>query len=238
MIQYRLKYVLISKINKKLKYYSFFLFNKINKQMGLLYWVFKQFSSAILSLYFRKIHVVGRDNVPESGPIIICGNHANQFVDPLLIGVNVKQQLSFTMAASSFTKPIIGVLAKSVNSIPVKRPEDHKIKGTGKVRIEGNSIIGINSKFLEEGNKMGKGWSIMIKSVSLVVKEILDNEKLIFVISDTFREVVNVCDSSIEYEYCVCNFIFYSYKSMLFYFYFSFFQNLTILFYLKKLMKF
>lgn len=171
--------------------------------MGFIYWVFKQFSSAILSLYFRKIHVVGRDNVPESGPIIFCGNHANQFVDPLLIGVNVDQELSFTIAASSFTKPIIGNAAKAVKAIPVKRPEDHKVKGQGKLRLEGNYIIGINTKFIEEGNKLGKGWSLMIKSTSVTVKTVVNEEKLEVIIPESLKELIDVNDNSIEYEYYV-----------------------------------
>ena len=43
------------------------------------------------------------------------------------------REISFTMAASSFSKPVIGQFAKSLNVIPVARPEDSKKKGSGKV---------------------------------------------------------------------------------------------------------
>ena len=81
-----------------------------------------------LSFYFRKINIIGENNVPKDGPLIICGNHANQFVDAMMIISNVNRSVSFTMAASSYSKPVIGQIAKLLKVIPVHRPEDHKKK--------------------------------------------------------------------------------------------------------------
>jgi len=68
--------------------------------------------------------------------LIICGNHANQFIDPMMIMANTTREITFTMAASSYSKPVIGQLAKAIRVIPVHRPEDHKKPGTGKIRFE------------------------------------------------------------------------------------------------------
>jgi len=65
--------------------------------------------------------------------VIFCGNHSNQFIDPMMIMSHTNRQLSFTIAASSLSKPIIGQIAKILKSIPVSRPEDHKIKGKGQI---------------------------------------------------------------------------------------------------------
>ena len=46
-----------------------------------------------------------------------------------------KRPISFTMAAVSFDKRVIGDAARALNAIPVKRPEDYKIKGKGKVKF-------------------------------------------------------------------------------------------------------
>ena len=55
---------------------------------------------------------------------------------------NVDRKISFTMAASSYNKKVIGDCAKMLNVIPVMRPEDNKIKGKGKIKF-------VNSKEIE-----------------------------------------------------------------------------------------
>lgn len=76
--------------------------------------------------------------------MIICGNHANQFIDPMMIMANTNREISFTMAASSYSKPVVGQLAKALKVIPVHRPEDHKKQGTGKIRFESENKISVS----------------------------------------------------------------------------------------------
>ena len=75
--------------------------------------------------------------------MIICGNHANQFIDPMMIMSNLNRKVSFTMAASSYSKPVIGQVAKALKVIPVHRPEDHKKKSTGKITFESEKEISV-----------------------------------------------------------------------------------------------
>jgi 1-acyl-sn-glycerol-3-phosphate acyltransferase len=59
----------------------------------------------------------------------------------MMIMANCDREISFTMAASSFTKPVVGQIANLLKCIPVHRPEDGKKKGTGKIKIESNTIL-------------------------------------------------------------------------------------------------
>jgi glycerol-3-phosphate O-acyltransferase/dihydroxyacetone phosphate acyltransferase len=34
-----------------------------------------------MKLFFRDVTVIGEENVPKTGPVIVYGNHNNQFVD-------------------------------------------------------------------------------------------------------------------------------------------------------------
>lgn len=52
-----------------------------------------------------------------------------------MIMANCDRHISFTMAASSYNKPVVGQLARALNVIPVYRPEDYKKKGKGKIRF-------------------------------------------------------------------------------------------------------
>lgn len=103
--------------------------------MGLLYWLIKTASQTSTKIYFKTIYVIGQENIPKDGPLIICGNHSNQFIDPMMIMNYCDREISFTMAASSFNKRVVGTFAKMLNVIPVNRPEDYKMKGSGKVRV-------------------------------------------------------------------------------------------------------
>ncbi len=85
--------------------------------------------------------------------------------------------LSFTIAAVSLKRRIIGDCAKLLKAIPVYRPEDYKKKGTGKVKfISSKEVLvniifkqGINTDFSLESKEYNKGFGIMVNNV----KEIL-----------------------------------------------------------------
>lgn len=144
--------------------------------MGFVYWILKKFIQSITTLYFKTIHVIGVENIPKKGPVIICGNHANQFIDPMVIMSYCNRDISFTMAASSYKKPVVGQLARSVKVIPVKRPEDSKYKGQGTVTFTSpNQIKTTGGNFTEEGKKAGQGFSIMIGNNTVVVSKVLDD---------------------------------------------------------------
>jgi glycerol-3-phosphate O-acyltransferase/dihydroxyacetone phosphate acyltransferase len=101
----------------------------------------KYLAKSAVGIYFRKIYVMGEDNIPDDGPVIICGNHSNQFIDPMMILKYSKRKVNFTMAASSYNKPTIGTCAKMINVIPVNRPEDYKKKGNGRAYFINSSQI-------------------------------------------------------------------------------------------------
>lgn len=116
--------------------------------MSFVYAFIKKLIDIITFLYFRKTYIVGLENIPDNDPVIICCNHANQFIDAIMIASCVNnKQVSFTMAASSFKKSVIGTFARLINAIPVKRPEDDKKKGKGKLcfiserRIKGSEEV-------------------------------------------------------------------------------------------------
>jgi glycerol-3-phosphate O-acyltransferase/dihydroxyacetone phosphate acyltransferase len=101
--------------------------------MGLIYYLVKSVSHLSTKIYFKTIYVIGQENIPKDGPLIICGNHSNQFIDPMMIMNYCEREISFTMAASSFNKKVIGTIAKMLNVIPVYRAEDYKLKSSIKL---------------------------------------------------------------------------------------------------------
>ena len=150
-------------------------------------WVYKSikiFLRQITGNYFRNIYVDRVENMPTSGPTILCCNHSNQFMDAMLLISHCPRPLSFCFAASSFKKPIVGYLAKKINVIPVNRAEDLKIGGKGKIlMISDTDIKGFGTKFISEikknkNFKLGVHSLLIMKKYKVMVEKVIDEENI------------------------------------------------------------
>ena len=66
------------------------------------------------------IKVSGLENIPQSGGIILSGNHRSNH-DPILLAVSQKRPLSFMAKDTLLKVPIVGFVLKHANVFPVKR---------------------------------------------------------------------------------------------------------------------
>lgn len=77
-----------------------------------------------LFFYYKKINVVGKDNVPKTGAVLFVCNHQNALIDPLIIGTTNGRSTHFLTRAGVFKKKIIIKLFDSVQMIPIYRIRD------------------------------------------------------------------------------------------------------------------
>lgn len=91
--------------------------------MSIPYLFFKYTGRVALPLYFGKLEINGRENIPKEGPYIIAPNHQNAFLDAILMGVYNSKPVHFLTRADVFVKPFLGALA-SLNMLPVYRKRD------------------------------------------------------------------------------------------------------------------
>ena len=75
-------------------------------------------------VYFKKITVHTAAPLPEEGPMIIVANHPNTFMDPIVIGLQMKQKLFFLSKAAVFRSAFSKWLLPKFNMIPVYRAQD------------------------------------------------------------------------------------------------------------------
>lgn len=101
----------------------------------VIYRCTRVFLHSILSISFKSIEIVGLDNIPREGPIIFTGNHANQFVDGLVVMMTSPRKVGFLIAEKSWHLPVVGDFARIMGCIPVVRPQDSVIKGVGLVKL-------------------------------------------------------------------------------------------------------
>ncbi len=94
---------------------------------SLLYRFFKLILQPSLAVFFRRISVRGRENLPKTGAILVVGNHPNTLMDPILIGMLWRRPLSF-LAKSPFFRGVVGAILRAAHAVPLYRKEDFKAK--------------------------------------------------------------------------------------------------------------
>lgn len=69
---------------------------------------------------FWPLKIVGKENVPKSGPALIVSNHLSM-VDPFVVGFGADRLVSFMGKEELFRTPIVGFLVRKLGSFPVDR---------------------------------------------------------------------------------------------------------------------
>ncbi len=77
-----------------------------------------------LLVYFKKIEVIGKENVPKNTPVLFVANHRNGLIDPILIATNLPILFHFLTRASAFKNSIASFFLRSINMIPIYRIRD------------------------------------------------------------------------------------------------------------------
>ena len=196
----------------------------ISEMKQMLYFSVKTFFHSILSIFFREVSIVGKQNIPLYGPVIFTGNHANQFIDSVVMLSTCQRTISYLIADKSYNRRIIGDIAWAMGAVPVKRAQDSAKAGTGTIiftaldvdgdEIEGNGGIkkyrgvGNGTNFLSEVKEKDKlrlpGNSIGLKVISVdseesIEIEVSDDSVQIPTTPKTF-EVLQRIDQKVVYE--------------------------------------
>ncbi|OIP71742.1 hypothetical protein AUK42_03160 [Candidatus Atribacteria bacterium CG2_30_33_13] len=108
----------------------------------LLYIIIKSFSLIIFKLIFR-LKIIGRENIPKTGPFVIVANHSS-LLDGFVLVSSVKPKITFMSAAYLFKMPFVGNILRGVGAIPVQgKGNDIKlIKNAMKV-LQAGGVLGI-----------------------------------------------------------------------------------------------
>ncbi|KAB8239341.1 hypothetical protein ETB97_006978 [Aspergillus alliaceus] len=154
----------------------------------LVLWLF----SVLVDFFFREVHPRGSWKIPRKGPlIIVAAPHANQFVDSLIlmrvIRSEARRRISWLIAEKSFRRKFIGLLARSIGSVPVARAMDNMKPGQGIIYMpdpidQPTLIRGIDTNF--EGPGYEKDGTIALPTINgtshnATIAEIRSPEELI-----------------------------------------------------------
>lgn len=76
----------------------------------------------ILFKIFLRLEVVGQENVPLEGPLILMINHTS-FLDPVVAGGVMPREVVAMSKIEIFRGPILGILVRLYGAFPVRRGE-------------------------------------------------------------------------------------------------------------------
>lgn len=112
---------------------------KNNKMIGF------RISKGILSVFFKLFFhpkIIGRENIPETGGVILAGNHRRIF-DPCMPIISTKRPVHY-MAKKELFSGIFGWFFKLVGCIPVDRGHDNTLAKNEAIKVlEEGEVLGI-----------------------------------------------------------------------------------------------
>lgn len=86
-----------------------------------------RFGHIAFRLYFNifyRLKIEGRENIPETGPFIVCSNHISWF-DPPLVGciIPARVQVHFMAKSELFAHPLARRFLHKLGAFPVRRDQ-------------------------------------------------------------------------------------------------------------------
>ena len=76
----------------------------------------------ILTSVWFDLKVYGKENVPETGGVLLVANHQS-YLDPPLLGVQLRRKASFLAKSGLFVNPVFGWVIRNCNAFPVRQGE-------------------------------------------------------------------------------------------------------------------
>jgi glycerol-3-phosphate O-acyltransferase / dihydroxyacetone phosphate acyltransferase len=107
----------------------------------------RMLARGLVALFYRRVDVVGAERVPPRGAVIVCANHQNALVDPLLLFAAIPRTLVPLAKAPLFHHPILGPFMRLAGAIPVTRRQDV----TGGESPDNARMFGAAATALERG---------------------------------------------------------------------------------------
>ncbi|MBL5767322.1 lysophospholipid acyltransferase family protein [Heyndrickxia sporothermodurans] len=138
---------------------------------------FYSFAKVVVWRIFKplfRIQVIGLENFPKSGGVLLCPNHIDN-LDPPVVGITAPRPVIFMGKEELFKTPVIKTLMKHLNVFPVKRGmNDREALRKGLKVLKDNQVLGLfpegkRSKTGELGEGLSGAGFFALRSEAAVV---------------------------------------------------------------------
>ena len=92
--------------------------------MSFWYLFIRNYVRVGIWLYFRKVNIMGAEEIPADGPVLFTVNHQNAFLDALLVATTNKRHTHFLARADVFKFKAVRRFFSSLNMMPIYRIRD------------------------------------------------------------------------------------------------------------------
>ena len=96
----------------------------------------RSFARLMVRVYYDRIEVSGRELIPKSGSVLLCANHPNSLLDPVMLGLASKRPVKFLAKAPLFKKPVLGAVMNALGMIPAGLPRSARAVVSTHVSIQ------------------------------------------------------------------------------------------------------
>ena len=92
--------------------------------MDRFYRSVRRFAAFWVWFFFKRVDVHHRERLPAQGPLLLCVNHPNNFIDSLLVGAAMPRKVHYLATAALFRNPLLARFLRAAGAIPVYRRQD------------------------------------------------------------------------------------------------------------------
>jgi 1-acyl-sn-glycerol-3-phosphate acyltransferase len=90
----------------------------------MIYIIFR-FLFRLLYRFIYRYEVIGKENVPSTGAVLLCSNHISN-LDPPILGSSIDRKVAFMAKTELFDIPVVSFLITQFGAFPVKRGAQDK----------------------------------------------------------------------------------------------------------------
>ena len=150
----------------------------------MLYTMAKLIVVSFCRSYFR-LEVVGHENIPKSGGVLLAPNHIS-YLDPVLLPVAVNRRVYSMAKEELFENPLSRFFLTRLNAFPVRRGKVDRhtlrrslqILGQGKVlNVFPEGMINLHGTVME--GKKGVAWLALKTNAPIVPVKIIGTDNLL-----------------------------------------------------------
>lgn len=129
--------------------------------------------NALLKPFYR-FEVIGRENIPSNGGVLLCANHISN-LDPPVVGITASRPVHFMAKDELFSVPVLGKILPNLNAFPVKRGmSDREALRKGLAILKEGKVLGLfpegtRSKTGETGKGLAGAGFFALRSDAQIV---------------------------------------------------------------------
>lgn len=78
----------------------------------------------LVHCYYGQVEISDGQRIRPTGPVLLCANHPNSLLDPVVVGLAATRPVRFFAKAPLFQKPVLGTVMRALGMIPAYRGVD------------------------------------------------------------------------------------------------------------------